>query len=130
MPELINELTNHINVLKESDFKDQSIKSKVFSQIDIINQKMTPKKIDLTALLQRIVQKESRITRRMTLENHSESLNNSYTSFDSQTNFEPANTHHSLRNSFDSNNLVVRDVQDNLNYLKKKNTNLLKLNYF
>jgi hypothetical protein len=124
MPELLNQINNHINFFKESSYKDESLKNKVFTQIEIINQKLCPKRIELTALLNRIVEKESKITRRISKELLiNDSLDLSYSSNDTaylDTNYK--NRGHKA--SFDSNKLIIKDVQENLNYLKKREEEL------
>jgi len=128
MPELLNQINNLINFLKESQYKDELLKNKVFTQIEIINHKLNPNRIELAALLNRIVEKESKITRRISQDLLiNESLDLSLCSNDSaflETNYKNIGQ----KASFDSNKLQIKDVQENLNYLKKREKELEEIN--
>jgi hypothetical protein len=125
LPELLNQISSHISHLKESECRDESTKKKVFSQIEIINQKLNPKKIEVAGLLNRIFEKESKITKRMSKEfSLKESLDTSFCSNDSVDYLDSQHNYYKQRTSFESNHIVVKDVQDNINYLNKRQEEL------
>jgi hypothetical protein len=123
MPELLNKILNQVTFIKESKYKDESTKNKILSQIEIIDHKLSPKKLELISLLNRIVEKESMMARKLSGEINLDSRKHSVNSFYSESNLESTNLN-KMKQSFDSNCLIVKDVQDNLKYIKKRQEEL------
>lgn len=126
MPELLNKISSQIKSIKAIEYKDESTENKFLTQIDIIDHKLSPKKLELISLLNRIVEKESRIARKISQDFNNDSRKYSQNSFDSDTKVDSTNNFQT-KQSFDSSCIKVKDVQDNLKYIKKRQQELQEI---
>jgi len=122
MPELLNAINDYISNFNSTEFKDQSSKNKVNEQIKIINDKIKPKQKELPNLLNRIVSKEGKLVKRLSIEDSSMPLESFYSSHESRLDSE-----HNINNnrgSFRESKLVVGELIDNKEYLRKRQEEL------
>jgi t-SNARE complex subunit (syntaxin) len=116
MPELLNKINNMISFLGVADYKDSSHKIKVDEQIKIINEKLQPKRGNLPNLINRIVDKEGKVAKKLSIKNPEdvEAINNSFNSYD------PRNSGEFSQSSFRESKLVVKELVDQGEYLKQR----------
>lgn len=93
MPETLNKINNLIVNLRSTEYKDMHLRNKVTEQIKIINEKIQPRQNELTNLINRIVDKEGRVAKKLSVVNVDDinslnAINNSFNSFDDRSSSE------------------------------------------
>lgn len=102
-----------IESLSSAELNDLQLKNKVKEQIRIIKDKLTPKKKEINILLNKIVEKETKFTQRLSI-----SSDNFHTINDSR------GSERRFNDSFRESKLIVQDLMDNSEYLRKRQEEL------
>jgi hypothetical protein len=129
MPELLTKINSLTNTLKIADYKDDSLKKRVFDQINIINEKLEPKQNELSTLINKIIETESKAAKRLSNVNPEDLAklqNQSGNSFNSDTNLNTEEDEKKFpnRGSFRESKLFVQDIQSNMDFLQKRQEEL------
>jgi hypothetical protein len=120
MPEILNIINDYSTRLKTATFKDISTRNNVNDQIKIINEQLKPKQDQLPNLLNRIVEKEGKLAKRLSLDESSFPIEGFYSAASESR----LDSEASYKNSFRESKLVVKDLVDNTEYLKKRQAEL------
>jgi methyl-accepting chemotaxis protein len=125
MPEIIKAVDNLVDNLLQADFKDLNLKAKVNEQVKIINERLKPKQKDLSNLLNNIVEKETKLARKISRVGIEDIIMNyeSSSRMDTDSNLETEGNK-KPRGSFRESRLVVQELVDNSEYLRKRQEEL------
>lgn len=124
MPDLLNDINNIISQLNSANFKEEGLKMRITEQIKIINEKLQPRQIELPNLLNKIVDKEGKLAKRLSLGDPDE-LSMALGSFNSVANERRLDTDGTgSKGSFRDSKIAVRELIDNNEYLKKRQEEL------
>jgi t-SNARE complex subunit (syntaxin) len=114
LPESLKLIDSLIDSLSSAELQDLSLKSKVREQINIIKEKLNPKKKEVNQMLNKIVEKETKFTQRLSIS--SENFDSVNSMNDSQE--------RRINGSFRESKLFVQDLQDNSEYIRKRQEEL------
>ena len=67
LPKLLDSINSLVSKLKDYNFQDKSLRIKVNNQIQIINEKVKPKQLQLNELLNRVIEKERKLAKRLSI---------------------------------------------------------------
>jgi len=123
MPEILKNINEISSTLRETQYQDLALKSKSGEQIRIIDEKIRPKREELSNLINRIVEKENRVAKKLSGVNPEDvfSATQTMNSFNSNNDRNDSLIRtETKRDSFLDSKLVIQDVQNNQEYLKKR----------
>jgi hypothetical protein len=125
MPEILKAIDNLIENLQQANFKDLNLKNKVNEQVKIINERLRPKQQELSNKLNSIVDKEGNLARRISRVGFEHIIMN-YDAKDRIETDSNLETEPQRRNkgSFRESRLVVQELVDNSEYLRKRQEEL------
>ena len=125
MPEILKAIDNLIVNLQQANFKDLNLKNKVNEQVKIINERLRPKQQELSNKLNSIVDKEGNLARKISKVGFEHIIMN-YDAKDRMDTNSNSETEPQRRNkgSFRESRLVVQELVDNSEYLRKRQEEL------